>query len=62
MVSEGSTASSILDVTKEINADIIVMGSHSRRWLEDIVMGSITAQVLRHTTIPVFVIPTKKHN
>lgn len=62
MVKEGSTASSILNVAKEINADIIVMGSHSRRWLEDIVMGSITAQVLRHTTIPVFVIPTKKHN
>ncbi len=60
MVKEGSIAASILDAAKEINADTIVMGSHSRRWLENIVMGSITEYVLHHTTVPLFIIPTKK--
>ena len=61
MVKEGSIAESILQVAKEINADIIVMGSHSRRWLENIVMGSITEFVLHRTDITLFIIPTKKH-
>ena len=60
MVREGSVAATILDVAKEINADTIVMGSHSRRWLENIVMGSITEYVLHRTAIPLFIIPTKK--
>jgi nucleotide-binding universal stress UspA family protein len=59
MVREGSIASTVLDVAKEINADIIVMGSHSRRWLENIVMGSITEYVLHRTIVPLFIIPTK---
>jgi len=62
MVREGSVAATILDVAKEINADTIVMGSHSRRWLENIVMGSITEYVLHRTAIPLFIIPTKKQS
>lgn len=62
MVMEGSVAESILQIVKEINADIIVMGSHSRRWLENIVMGSITEYVLHHTTTPLLIIPAKKHS
>lgn len=62
MVREGSVAATIFDVAKEINADTIVMGSHSRRWLENIVMGSITEYVLHRTAIPLFIIPTKKQS
>jgi nucleotide-binding universal stress UspA family protein len=49
----------ILEAAKELQADIIVMGSHSRKWLETIVMGSETEKVLHHTTTPLFIIPTK---
>ena len=62
MVREGSVAATILDVAKEINSDTVVMGSHSRRWLENIVMGSITEYVLHRTAIPLFIIPTKKQS
>ncbi len=62
IVKEGSVAESILKVTTEIKADTIVMGSHSRRWLENILMGSITEYVLHHTHIPLLIIPTEKHN
>jgi len=61
MVSEGDFADSILSTAKEIKADLIVMGTHSRKWLENILMGSVAEKVLHHTSIPMYVIPTKKH-
>jgi len=60
LVKEGSIAESILEAARALNADIIVMGSHSRRWLENILMGSITEYVLHHTTVPLFIVPVKK--
>ena len=62
MVKEGDFADSILEAAKEVNADIIVIGSHSRKWLENIVMGSVTEKVLRHSSLPLFIIPTKKQD
>jgi len=58
---EGDFAESILKTAKDMHVDVIVMGSHSRRWLENIIMGSVTEEVLRHTKTPLFIIPTKKH-
>ena len=60
IIKEGEIASTILKTANEINADIIVMGTHSRKWLESIIMGSEVEDVLKKTTIPLFVIPTKK--
>jgi nucleotide-binding universal stress UspA family protein len=57
---EGDFAQLILDTAIEMNADCIVMGSHSQKWLENIVMGSVTQEVLRKSTIPLFIVPTKK--
>ncbi len=59
MVKVGDTASTILKVSKELHADLIVMGSHSRKWLENILMGSTIKDVLQQTTIPLLLIPTK---
>jgi len=61
LVKEGDFAETILNTAKEVHADTIVIGSHSRKWLENIVMGSVTEKVLHHTSIPLFIIPTKKH-
>jgi nucleotide-binding universal stress UspA family protein len=60
LVEEGDYAESILKVAKEMHADIIIIGSHSRKWLENIVMGSVTEKVLRNTSIPLFIIPVKQ--
>jgi nucleotide-binding universal stress UspA family protein len=60
LVEEGDFASTILKTAKSIHADVIVMGSHSKKWLENIVLGSVTGDVLKHTAIPLFIIPTKK--
>lgn len=60
LTKEGDFADGILDAAKEENADLIVMGSHSRKWLEDILMGSVTRTVLHKTSVPLFIVPTKK--
>lgn len=60
MVAEGDFAESILITAESIQADIIVLGSHSRKWLENIMMGSVTGEVLQRTKIPLYIIPTKK--
>ena len=60
LVKEGDFADSILEAAKEVHADIIVVGSHSRKWLENIVMGSVTEKVLHHTSIPLFIVPTRQ--
>jgi nucleotide-binding universal stress UspA family protein len=60
IVKEGEFTDTILEAEKEVNADIIVIGSHSRRWLEEILMGSVTEKVLQHTLIPLLIVPTKK--
>jgi nucleotide-binding universal stress UspA family protein len=62
VVKEGDFADSILKTADDLNADVIVMGSHSRKWLENIIMGSVTEKVLRHTSKPLFIIPTRKLN
>lgn len=59
VVEEGDFAESIIKTAKKLHADMIVLGSHSHKWLENIVMGSVTEEVLRQSTIPLFIIPTK---
>lgn len=60
-VREGDVADSILAAAKDLKANVIVIGSHSQRWLESIVMGSVAEAVLNHTSIPLYIVPTKKH-
>ena len=60
IVIEGDCAESILKTAGNLHADIIVMGSHSQKWLENIVMGSVTEKVLHHTSVPLFIIPTNQ--
>lgn len=59
---EGEVAEIILKTGKELDIDVIVMGTHSRKWLENILMGSEVEDVLKKTTIPLFIVPTKKRD
>ena len=60
VLKEGEIAETIMNTAKELKADVIVMGSHSRKWLENIILGSEAEDVLKKTTIPLFIVPTKK--
>lgn len=60
LVNEGDIAESIMATAKKIKADIIILGSHSQKWLENVLMGSVTEKILKISSIPIFIIPTKK--
>ena len=62
LLKEGDAAQLILNTASEMKVDCIVMGSHSQKWLENIIIGSVTQEVLRKTTIPLFIIPTKNRD
>lgn len=49
----------IFDFAKERNADLIVMGTHQRRGLAHILLGSLTEDTINHAAIPVLAIPLK---
>ncbi|HRZ97775.1 MAG TPA: universal stress protein [Paludibacter sp.] len=59
---EGDFVEMILETASEMKADCIVMGTHSQKWLENILIGSVTEEVLRKTTIPLYIVPTKKRD
>ena len=47
---------SILEAAQAAGADVIVLGSHGRKGLEKLILGSVTAQVLAHSRLPVLVV------
>jgi nucleotide-binding universal stress UspA family protein len=60
MVEEGDFADAILKAAASRHADMIVLGTHSRRGLDKILLGSVAESVVRHTPIPVFIIPIRE--
>ncbi len=46
----------ILEAAEAVGADLIVMGSHGRRGLEKLVLGSVAQSVLSHTKINTLVV------
>ena len=56
LVEAHSVSKGILAKAQEVGADLIVMGSHGKRGLEKLVLGSVTAQVLAHAHLPVLVV------
>ena len=58
----GDTADGIIEASKEFNADVIVVGTHSRTGLDRLLMGSVAEHVVRHAAIPVLVVPLPHHD
>jgi nucleotide-binding universal stress UspA family protein len=55
----GDTADGIIECANKFNADLIVIGTHNRTGLDRFFMGSIAEHVVRHSEIPVLVVPLK---
>jgi len=55
---EGDVITAILDVAEEIQADLIVMGTHGRTGLGRLLMGSVAEQVVRRAPCPVLTVKT----
>ena len=56
----GSTADGILECSAQFGADLIVIGTHNRTGLDRLIMGSVAEHVVRHSHVPVLVIPFKE--
>jgi nucleotide-binding universal stress UspA family protein len=56
-VTESNTSwRGVLDAAKTVGADLIVMGSHGRRGLEKLVIGSVAQRVVAHADVSVLVV------
>ncbi|GAC1306245.1 MAG: universal stress protein [Mucilaginibacter sp.] len=56
----GATAQGIMDCSKEFKADLIVIGTHSRSGIDRLLLGSVAEHVVRHSEVPVLVVPFKE--
>ncbi|KVN44465.1 universal stress protein UspA [Burkholderia territorii] len=50
-------AQRIVGLAGELDADLIVIGTHGRRGFRRVVLGSVAERVLRHARCPVLMIP-----
>lgn len=58
-VIHGNIEDTILETAREKKCDLIVIGTHSRKWLEEILLGSTAHKLLKNSKIPLFIIPIK---
>lgn len=56
LIREGKPAETIIKVAKEIDADLIVMGSHSKRSFIDVSLGGNTRKVGEKAPCPVLIV------
>jgi nucleotide-binding universal stress UspA family protein len=56
-IKQGEIAPTILETATKIKADFIVLGTHSRRWMEEILVGSTAHKLIKHSKIPMYIIP-----
>ena len=52
----GKPATEIVEAAKDWPADLIVIGSHGRRGVERLLLGSVAEAVMRHGACPVLVV------
>ena len=57
---DGSPATEIVRRAQEIEADLIVMGTHGHGGLAHAVLGSVTERVLHKSQCPVLVVPVRQ--
>jgi len=57
---EGSAYQEIVREAQESKADLIVIGTHGRRGLAHLVLGSVAERVVRHASCPVLTVPVPR--
>jgi len=57
---QGDPVKTILTEAERLDAELVVIGSHGHGMMFDALVGSISAGVLRKSTIPVLVVPVRE--
>ena len=55
----GRVANAVVDQARRWRADLIVMGTHGRRGLDRMFLGSDAELVARHSPVPVLLVPPR---
>ena len=55
----GHVSPLVLDAARQVNADLIVMGTHGRRGVTRLLMGSDAEMVLRSSPVPILFVRTR---
>ncbi len=58
----GGAATQILDAAAEMEADLIVIPTHTRKGLKRLILGSVAEQVIRRALVPVLTIPASDYS
>ena len=58
----GNPSSEILALSQEVEADMIVVGTHGRTGLSRLMVGSVAEKVVRHAGCPVLVMRPRTHD
>lgn len=59
-LAEGSPLHALLDAGKEIEADIVVLGSHGHGVVASLLLGSVAEGMVRKAKIPTLVVPVHR--
>ena len=52
----GRLCDTVAEQARQVHADMVVLGSHGRRGLNRVLMGSDAEQIARHSPVPVLVV------
>ena len=58
-IPEGKPSQGIVDIAKEWEADLIVMGTQGKTGLKRLLMGSTAENIIRLSDMPILVVPSK---
>jgi len=59
-IAQGDPVKTILSEAKRLDAELIVVGSHGHGLLFDALVGSVSAGILRKSTLPVLIVPVRE--
>jgi len=57
---QGATAETILKEAAKLSVDMIVVGSHGRGKMYELLLGSVSEEVVKNSECPILVVPTRE--
>jgi len=57
---EGDTVHGLLEFAEKREANMVVIGTHGRGFVERMLLGSVAEGIIRHAKLPVVVVPSRK--
>ncbi|WP_224267956.1 universal stress protein [Haloprofundus salinisoli] len=60
-VGHGSPASAIVDYASDHDVDVVVVGTHGRRGIRRVLLGSVAERVVRNCPVPVLTVRGGEH-